>query len=124
MNRIKSLVLIAGVVVAALVSAPVHAAQEKNLDFKLINSTGLGIDKVFLSPSSSEKWGEDVMGRDVLKNGESVDIKFHSSETECKWDLKVVDEEKDPIIWTGLNLCSTESIELVYKDHKPTAIIK
>lgn len=124
MNRIKSLVLIAGIALVALTSSSVAASQEKNLDFKLINSTGLGIDKVFLSPTSSEKWGEDVMGRDILKNGESVDIKFHSSETECKWDLKVVDEEKDSITWTALNLCSTESIELVYKDHKPTAIIK
>lgn len=124
MKLIKNFVLIAGIAVVALLSTSVAASQDKNLDFKLINSTGLGIDKVFLSPTSSEKWGEDVMGRDVLKNGESVDIKFHSSETECKWDLKVVDEEKDSIIWTALNLCSTESIELIYRDHKPTAIIK
>ena len=110
MKLIKNFVLIAGIAVVALLSTSVAASQDKNLDFKLINSTGLGIDKVFLSPTSSEKWGEDVMGRDVLKNGESVDIKFHSSETECKWDLKVVDEEKDSITWTGLNLCSTESI--------------
>lgn len=124
MKFIKSFILIAGIAVAAFSSAPVNAAQDKNLDFKLINSTGLGIDKVFLSPTSSANWGEDVMGRDVLKNGENVDIKFHSSETACKWDLKVVDEEKDSITWTGLDLCSTESIELIYKDHKPTAIIK
>jgi len=124
MKFIKSFILIAGIAVAALTSAPVNAAQDKNLDFKLINSTGVGIDKVFLSPTSSEHWGEDVMGRDTLPSGESVDIKFHSSETDCKWDLKVADAGGASITWTGLDLCSTESIELMFKDKKPTAIIK
>jgi hypothetical protein len=124
MKLFKSLVVIAGTALLALSSPPLTASQAKNLDFKLVNKTGLTIESVFLSDSKTTKWGEDVMGRDVLDDNESVDITFSSRETECLWDLKIVDEDKDDVIWTKLDLCKAEEITLMYKDHKPTAVIK
>lgn len=124
MKLLKSAILIAGLALVALTTVPVSASQGKNLDFTLVNKTGLGIDEVYLSPTNDDEWGEDVMGRDVLKNGEKVMIKFSSAETECNWDLKIVDEEDDDIIWKKLNLCTAEEITLLYEGKHPTAIIK
>jgi hypothetical protein len=124
MKMLKTAILVAGLALVALTTVPVSASQGKNLDFTLVNKTGLGIDEVYLSPTSEDEWGSDVMGRDVLKTGEKVMIKFSTAETECNWDLKIVDEEKDPIVWKKLNLCTAEEITLMYENHVPTAVIK
>jgi hypothetical protein len=117
--------LVAVVALVAMWSASLGAAaQRKNLDFTLVNKTGVVVMEVYLSPTSDNEWGEDVMGDDILDDDEKVDIKFSSSETECNWDLKVIDEDDDEIVWTKLNLCTANEITLMWENKKPTAIIK
>ncbi len=122
---LKPAIVASCLAVVALASITLQATQQRrNLDFTLVNKTGLTIDEVYLSPTNDDEWGEDVMGRDVLNNGEKVEITFSSSETECNWDLKIVDEDKDDVEWTKLNLCTANEITLMYEGKKPTAIIK
>ena len=116
-------VLFACLAILCISGTSVPAAGSK-LDFTLINKTGLTIDEVYVSPSDDSEWGDDVMGRDVLSNNESVDISFSRTETACSWDLKVVDEDKDDIVWEKLNLCKASEITLKYENKKPTAIVK
>src|SRR5687767_10265148 len=47
-----------------------------DLDFTLVNDTGLTINEFYVSPSNNDEWGEDVLGRDVLAHGERLDITF------------------------------------------------
>ena len=124
MKQLIKPLIAAALALVAVASVTVTAAQRRNLDFTLVNKTGLDINEVYLSPTSDSEWGEDVMGKDILANGEKVDITFSSAETECNWDLKVVDEDDDDIIWTKLNLCTANEITLMYEGKKPTAIIK
>lgn len=121
---IKTAVAVAGLAIVVLASATVYAAQNRKLDFTLVNKTGLTIEEVYVSPSDDDVWGEDVMGKDVLANNESVDITFSRGETTCLWDLKVVDSDDDSIEWTKLDLCKANEITLKYEGKKPTAIIK
>ncbi len=121
---IKAALAAAGLAVVVFATVTLHAAQNRKLDFSLVNKTGLTIDEVYVSPSDDDEWGEDVMGKDVLKNGESVDIEFSRKETTCLWDLKVVDSEEDSIEWTKLDLCKANEITLKYEGKHPTAIIK
>jgi hypothetical protein len=65
-----------------------------------------------------------VLGRDTLAHNDSVDISFSRKETKCKWDLKVVDAEKDEIEWSNIDLCKAEEITLKYEGKHATAIIK
>jgi len=124
MKQLIKPLIAAALALVAVASVTVTTAQRRNLDFTLVNKTGLDINEVYLSPTSDSEWGEDVMGKDILANGEKVDITFSSAETECNWDLKVVDEDDDDIIWTKLNLCTANEITLLYEGKKPTAIIK
>ena len=111
------------VAMLAVVVAPSLSAQSK-LDFTLANKTGLTIDYVYVSPTNSDEWGDDVMGRDVLKHGDSVDIVFSRSEKSCMWDLKVKDEDGDEVEWTNLDLCTAAHITLNYEGGRPTATVK
>jgi hypothetical protein len=82
------------------------------LDFSLINKTGLTIREIYVSPSHDDEWGEDVMGRDVLANDETVDISFSRSETACSWDLEVVDEDQDSVVRQKINFCEASELTL------------
>ena len=115
-------VSIALVMLATVAASPITAEQSK-LDFTLKNSTGLTIQEVYVSPDESDDWEEDVLGRDVLKNGESVDIEFARSEKSCDWDLKIKDAGGNEVEWDSLDLCVAVTIELEYKGGKATAKI-
>lgn len=116
-------VAILGCVLAVMTSTGL-VAQGRNLDFELLNRTPYVVTHIFVSPSNSDTWGEDIMGKDVLGVGESVEIEFSRSERECRWDLKIVDEDEDEIVWTGLDLCTASHITLMYENGVPTAIVK
>lgn len=114
----------AALVMAAIATASIQAAQNRKLDFTLVNKTGLTIMELYVSPTADDEWGDDVLGRDVLKHNEKVDIVFSRSEKDCTWDMKIVDEDDDDVIWTKLDLCTANEITLLYEGKKPTAIIK
>jgi hypothetical protein len=119
------LILAASVLASSFTSGPAAAvAQNRNLDFTLVNKTGLTIVELYISTTKDDKWGEDVLGRDVLNDSEKVTIKFSPRETSCRWDLKIVDEDKDEVEWEDFNLCEANEITLMYERGKPTATIK
>lgn len=93
-------------------------------DFKLTNETGVEIYAVYVSPSDSNDWENDVLGKDTLPIGESVDIEFDRAEKAAMWDLRIEDKAGAFIIWENLNLTEINELTLNYKDGKPTAIKK
>ena len=108
----------------AVVLAGSVALMAGNQDFVLVNRTGLAIHELYVSPANDNEWGEDVLGKDVLRNGETVTIQFSHKETECLWDMKVVDEDGDDVIWEDFDLCKAKQITLRYEGKRPTAEIK
>src|SRR5918998_1031508 len=69
-------------------------------DFTRVNETGVEIDKVYISPHDADDWEEDILGKDTLPTGQSVEVKFDRDETAAKWDLKIEDKEGNAIEWT------------------------
>lgn len=110
--------------VLALVLCPAAAMAAGDQDFTLVNGTGIVIDKVFVSPHDQDKWGDDVLGRDVLGDNEACEIKFHRDEEAADWDLKIVDREGNQIEWEGLHLPTIHKVTLKYEDKKATAEIE
>ncbi|MEI8395442.1 MAG: hypothetical protein WCF85_11945 [Rhodospirillaceae bacterium] len=83
-------------------------------DFELVNGTGYPIKHVYIDEASSDSWSEDILGRDVLDNGESVKIEFGKADKGCKWDMKVVYTDASSAVWSNLNLCTIDSLTLKY----------
>ncbi|WP_043745097.1 hypothetical protein [Paramagnetospirillum magneticum] len=108
MGRFFAALLLSGIASSAL-------AAEAKQDFTLVNKTGYELNAVFVSPGHADAWGEDVMGRDTLGDGESVHITFKRAEKTCEWDLKVVytvDDSK--AVWHDIDLCSVSKITIRY----------
>jgi hypothetical protein len=99
---------------AGLIAFAPAAAFAADQDFALLNSTGYQIDKVFVSAANQNSWGEDIMGKDALPDGSTVNITFHNSTDVCKFDLRVDYNDGSNAAWSNLNLCSISKVTLFW----------
>ena len=98
----------------AVLPGSARAADAKQ-DFSLVNKTGYEIKEVYVSPSKSNDWQEDVLGSGTLGDDEVANIKFHRAVKTCKWDLKVVyTVNSSSAIWGDIDLCTVEKITIRY----------
>lgn len=93
-------------------------------DFTLVNRTGVEIYALHVSPHASDDWEEDVLGRDTLPDGATVDIKFSRDEKAALWDLRIEDKDGNHIEWENLDLLKISKVTLFYKDGKGTAEVE
>ncbi|OJX68656.1 hypothetical protein [Magnetospirillum sp. 64-120] len=107
---IRKVLMAAAVLVVGAGSAFAAGKQ----DFDLVNKTGYPIEEVYVAPSSSDDWQEDVLGQDILENGKKVHIRFNRATKTCKWDLKVVYSDKETAEWEEFDLCETSKIIIKY----------
>lgn len=61
---------------------------------EVTNSTGYVIYELYVSPESSDSWEEDVLGEDILLDGESVRVDLYGYESSI-FDIMAVDEDGD-----------------------------
>lgn len=100
---------------AGLALSPAAWAQQAKQDFTLVNKTGYALSEVYVSPNKSDDWEEDILGRDVMENGDSVHISFRRANKSCLWDLKVVYQDDDSeSYWEEIDLCSVSRITIMY----------
>lgn len=83
-------------------------------DFTLVNRTGYTISEVYVAPSKSSDWEEDVLGQDTLEDKTTVDIQFSRGEDTCRWDLKVVYDDETTAEWAALDLCTVSKVTIFY----------
>lgn len=108
MRHSKFLASLAAVFVLAFVSMAFAGAQ----DFILVNNTGADIYVVNISPSGVNDWEEDILGRDVLENGESVTVTFGLGNT-ALWDIQAVFKDGSSISWYEINLLEVSKVTLL-----------
>lgn len=114
-KALTALLLFMGVFLAAT-----SASAQYTLDFTLVNRTGYTISEVYVAPTSSDDWEEDVLGRDVFEDGEQVLITFPKKTKTCKWDLLVIYDDEEEASWTDFDLCTVSTIVLRYDRKKNT----
>ena len=96
-------------------------AQEQN--FTLVNGTDFVISYVYISPASSDQWGDDILTVDVLGSGDQCDIYFEGH-NECAWDIKAVAADGSSAVWSGIDLCEYYTITLTMTDDGPYAVME
>jgi len=97
------------------------AHAEARQDFDLSNKTGYEIKEVYVAPSKSDDWEEDVLGTGTMPDGTKLHIKFHRATETCAWDLKVVyTDDSSSAVWQNINLCEVEKITIHYNRSSDT----
>jgi hypothetical protein len=101
--------------IAGIAVAVPAAAQDAKQDFRLVNRTGYELKEVYVAPSKSDSWEEDILGTGTLEEGKAVNIHFSPKVQTCKWDLKVVYTVDDSnAVWSNINLCDVDKITIFY----------
>jgi len=100
------------------------ASQGAAQDFTLVNKTGVEIHAVHIAPHDVDDWEEDILGRDTLPDGETVDIKFNRTETAENWDMRIEDSKGNAIEWENLNLLKISKVTLFYENGKARAEVE
>ncbi len=103
-----------------MTGSPVNA-QNRALDFKLVNKTGVTISSIYIAPHDTDEWGDDVMKEDVLRNGESIDLEFHPKAKAEEWDLRIEDKEGNSVEWESLDLTEINVLTIKIVNGKPVA---
>lgn len=110
--------------VAGMALLAVSAVRAGDQDFTLVNKTGIEIHALHVAPHSSDEWGEDILGRDTLADGDSLEITFGKHDRAHHWDLRVEDEKGNSLTWENLDLMKIEEVILHFKDGKAWADLK
>ncbi len=121
MGGIRARLTLAAWLVTATLAGLAGPAQAGDQDFLLVNQTGRVIDQLYVVPNHARTWEEDILGRDVLVNGESTSIRFSHGEQDCIWDLMVVDKQGEELWWEDINLCKYQRVVLTIERGEPVA---
>ncbi|MDP3859442.1 MAG: hypothetical protein Q8Q73_16935 [Stagnimonas sp.] len=113
--RLFSVVQAAQAGLLLLLMAAGSAASAGEQDFTLRNRTGIEIHELYVAPSKSDEWEEDVLGQDTLADDDDLDISFSRKETAKNWDIKVVDGDGNSVEWHKLNLKEISTVTLYLK---------
>ena len=100
---------------AAIGISGLSAALAADQDFALVNATGYEISELYVAPSKSSDWQEDVLGQDTLGDGQKANVTFSRDSDTCQWDLKVVySDDNSSAEWIGVNLCELSAVTIKY----------
>lgn len=72
---------------------------------RIINDTGYTIVRFYGSNKGSDSWEEDILGDDVLRSGDSVNVNFDDNTGYCKFDFKAVFDDGDVLEKKNINIC-------------------
>lgn len=90
-------------------------------NFTLVNDAGMDIYAIYVSPTKEEDYGEDIIGLDIIPDGESSDVQFDREVDVCKWDLMIENEDGNDYVWEGIDLCKYSKVILHYEEGRASA---
>ncbi len=82
----------------------------------LNNATGVDIYALYLSPTDTDAWGEDVLDVEVLSDGEEAQFMVLAQAGQRYWDLRIEDSDGNAVTWTGLDITTMSDLKLILKD--------
>ncbi|MGO9641391.1 MAG: hypothetical protein ACLP1Y_08825 [Candidatus Acidiferrales bacterium] len=90
-----------------------QTATQDRRNFWALNNTGKEIHSFFVSPHTSDQWGDDILGRATLLDGMGTLIYFNSSvRTGCNFDFKLVYADGTAQVYTqGRNVCEIHAVQ-------------
>lgn len=99
---LRTLLLTASMLPFLVLGSPVAAA---NRVVEVINATGMTMVEFYASVTTTNSWEEDILGDDVLEDGESIDVNIDDGSGKCIYDFRAVFENGQEATKQGVNVC-------------------
>lgn len=104
-------VLLTAVSALALVLVLAQSAFADPRDFQLTNNSSVDLAYVYVSPSATDDWGDDLMGTDVLSAGQTIDVSFKKFDgSTCNYDIKVIGTGGEEGYLYKVDLCTVSTV--------------
>ena len=103
--KLVSTLAACGLFAAATITAA--SAADRRVD--IINKTGLAMTEFYASNTGTNEWEEDILGLDVLENGETVNVNIDDGTGKCRFDFKAVFQGGQELVRKNINVCEIES---------------
>ncbi len=81
-------------------------------DFDLVNKSGFGVVSFYISPEGKKQWSANVLGKPVLKSGDTARITFSPDTKACKWDMRATYDDNDVTELPAVDLCDVATVTL------------
>ena len=98
----RTLLLTASMLPFLVLGSPVAAA---NRVVEVINATGMTMVEFYASVTTTNSWEEDILGDDVLEDGESIDVNIDDGSGKCIYDFRAVFENGQEAVKQSVNVC-------------------
>jgi hypothetical protein len=102
--------------VSATVQILCYETMGQSSSVRIVNKTGYTVYYVYLSPVSSESWGSDRLGSNVLQNNQSITISSLPLNSGNQYDIRLIDEDNDTYTKRNVRLSANQSIEFSISD--------
>lgn len=80
-------------------------------DFELKNQSAVDIAFVYVSPTATNDWGDDILGSDLLASGQSTDVTFRAFDGKSYlYDVKVVGAGGEEGYLYKVDLCTVSTV--------------
>lgn len=84
---------------------------------RITNNTGYNIWYVYVSPTSSDAWGSDFLGDDVLMRGQSISVRLPSPlNVQNRYDIMLEDSEGDTYTKANVLITPNATVEFTILD--------
>jgi len=94
-------------------AAPSATVATARQNFSVVNGTGHTVMTLNVSPTREDEWGPDILGTQVLQNGQTAQVTFDRAETQCNYDIRATYDDGDTTDMRGVNLCQVGTVNLV-----------
>jgi S1-C subfamily serine protease len=94
-----------------------ETSEQSGLSVKVANETGYTVLFVFFRPAGSESWGSDMLGADILEDGQTLTVSSLPLNSNSRYDIRLVDEDYDIYTKSGVRLSQNQTIEFSSDDY-------
>lgn len=98
----------------ALAAPASQVAAQAQQNFALVNRTGYQINELYVSPSTSQQWGRDILGDGVMPDGQRRNITFPQATRSCNFDLRIVYSDGERAERSNVDLCQVSVVTVTY----------
>jgi hypothetical protein len=97
--------------------------QEANrIKYTVVNSTGKGIQEIYISSSSSDSWGKNLYSnQNLFQSGYQIEFK---SDNVGPYDIKIVDSQGNAYIKPGVRITSNLAITFTQQDKEKKSFME
>lgn len=100
-------VLAKGGLAAIIVLAGIAPAVAETVQFTLINASSSTIAHFYTGPASSDEWGDDLLGDQILAPGEQGTVTIGADD--CTYDLRFETDGGAELEAREINVCELNS---------------